>query len=268
MKWLWAFLIILISSLNSCTKPNTRPNIDIYGHAGASLHSDRTIYPANSLESIQYALNVLDADGVEVDIQMTKDSVLVLYHNPYIGQTSNINNCMSFYDYNEIKNLKIDYTTYKIAKLEEVLKIVQNSNKQLFLDIKFYDFCKDNIIELSTFQYALNKALNQIDTSFVKTKIMIGLNNYTLLSQIDFPNKCYEATDVESAIAIANNYNFNALLFFDDIMSEQNAQLLNNSNLFWGIIGVKSKWEIDRVVNYHPKFIISDNIARTKKVTN
>ena len=37
-------------------------------------------FPINTFESINSAL-ALGADGSEVDIQMTKDSVLVLFHN-------------------------------------------------------------------------------------------------------------------------------------------------------------------------------------------
>lgn len=53
----------------------------ILGHRGMG-----TLYkmPGNTYESIAPVI-AIGADGSEVDIQMTKDSVLVLFHNPTLN---------------------------------------------------------------------------------------------------------------------------------------------------------------------------------------
>src|SRR5690606_17296815 len=50
----------------------------ILGHRGMGVEYYK---PENTYESIIPALGI-GADGCEIDIQMTKDSVLVLYHDP------------------------------------------------------------------------------------------------------------------------------------------------------------------------------------------
>ena len=51
--------------------------IMILGHAGMG---DLYKYPNNTMESIEPVLGI-GADGTELDIQMTKDSVLILFHD-------------------------------------------------------------------------------------------------------------------------------------------------------------------------------------------
>ncbi len=267
MKWHWAWLIILAVNLSSCSKNNSKPNIDVFGHAGTSLHRDRAVYPANSLQSIKYALDVLDADGVEIDVQMTKDSLLVLYHDSYLNQASTYNGCVSQYKYSEIEHLKLDYTNYEIVTLKEVLAFIQSRNKSVYLDVKTYDYCNDAKIKVSSFQYALNQSISELDTVFKNTNILLGMTDYKFLNEVNFPNKCFESTNVNDGIQKVSDYNFTSLLFFKQFIDESTAKQLNDANIYWGIIGAKDKWTIDKVVAYQPKYIISDNIARTKKVT-
>jgi len=268
MKWHWGLLIILSASLSNCSKNNSKPNVDVFGHAGASLHRDRAVYPADSYQSVQYAIDMLDADGVEVDVEMTKDSLLVLYHDSYLDQASTFKGCVSDYNYSEIKHLKLDYTNYELVTLKKVLEFVESRHKKVYLDVKTYNHCIGGKISQSAFQYALNNSVKSLDSNYKNTQILLGMTDYQFLNSINFPTKCYEVTNVSDGIQKVNDYNFNALSFFKQFISKDEAALLNNTSIYWGIVGVKDKWTIDEAVERYPKFIISDNIARTKKVTN
>jgi glycerophosphoryl diester phosphodiesterase len=268
MKWHWVLLIILSASLSNCSKNNSKPNIDVFGHAGTSLHRDRAVYPADSYESVKYAIDVLDADGVEVDVQMTKDSVLVLYHDSYLDQASAFGGCVSEYNYAEIEHLKLDFTNYELVTLKKVVEFVQTRNKKVYLDVKTYNYCGYEKINQTSFQHALEQSVEQLDSSFIKTKIILGMTDYKLLDEMNFSTKCYETTNVSDGIQKANDYNFTCLSIFKQFINKDDAIRLNNTSIYWGVVGVKDKWTIDKIVQLRPKFIISDNIARTKKVTN
>src|SRR3712207_1806426 len=54
----------------------------IIGHRGTPSCS---LHPENTLQSIRAALDA-GADGVEVDVQATRDGVLVLAHDPDLGR--------------------------------------------------------------------------------------------------------------------------------------------------------------------------------------
>jgi len=266
MKWQLVLGILLVSSIFSCTKPAELPDINVYGHSGTSLHKDRTVYPANSAESILYALDILDADGVEVDVQMTKDSVLVLFHDTFLHYTTPLSGCISSYNYSEIEHLKLDNSKYIIVTLKTILELCATRQKQIYLDIKSVDFCTESQLNPQTFDYAFEKATQSIPTSYL-SKIIIGSRQSLFLQSINFSNKCFETINVPQGIETATNYQFNSLLFFINHINTTDVDLLKNSNLNWGLIGLKDKWLIDKAINYHPNFIISDNIAYTNKQT-
>ena len=266
MKYQLVLLTVLVILQSSCNKQNELPVVDVYGHAGQSLHRDRIVFPANSYESVEYAIDALNADGVEIDIQMTKDSVLVLFHDPYLSQSTNLEGCISQYNFAELNELTLDNTSYKLTTLKDVLVLTESRNVKVYLDTKSYSYCDGKISE-STFQYALNQATNQLD-SIHKSHVYLGMLDLNFLKTIDYPTKCYESSNVIAVVEAAQQNGFQAVTFKVDLIGEIESELLNNSGLYWGVFGVKDKWSIEQAVAYKPKFIISDNIAYTKQITN
>lgn len=87
------FLIVIsISLFNSCSKDvptnatvNLNGNkISAFGHAGMGLGFK---YPIDSYESIEPCLRI-GSDGSEMDVQVSKDSVLVIYHDTYLEENT------------------------------------------------------------------------------------------------------------------------------------------------------------------------------------
>jgi glycerophosphoryl diester phosphodiesterase len=259
--------IILLLVFTNCSKKENNPIVDVYGHGGISLHRDKAIFPSNSFESIQYAIDVLDADGVEIDVQMTKDSVLVLYHDEKVEFFSNIEGCISDYDYDEIKHLTLDRTKFNIVRLDTVLEFVQSRNKLVYLDAKIYNYCTNSFIKLTSFKYALNQSMQNINDNS-KANIILGMKQNSFLMNIDYPTKCIETSNVKEGILNVKANNYKAILFFDNNLNQETIDMLLTSNIKWGVIGVKDKWSIDSAIKLNPNFVITDNIAYTKRITN
>jgi glycerophosphoryl diester phosphodiesterase len=107
---LWMFVFISLGLLfNRCDKEenynihNLNHNvIMILGHAGMG---DLYKYPNNTLEAIEPVIGI-GADGTEMDVQMTKDSVLILFHDETLDGRTRCDGFSSPYDYNwsEIKD--------------------------------------------------------------------------------------------------------------------------------------------------------------------
>ena len=53
-------------------------NLFIYGHRGAPSYA-----PENTLYSFQKAFD-MNVDGIELDVQITKDNILVVHHDPHL----------------------------------------------------------------------------------------------------------------------------------------------------------------------------------------
>ena len=54
--------------------------INFYSHRARDSHS----FKDNSKEAINFVLNKSYIAGVELDIRLTKDKKLVIYHNPFV----------------------------------------------------------------------------------------------------------------------------------------------------------------------------------------
>ena len=109
--------------------------VKIIGHRGASDDA-----PENTISSIKEAF-VQGADGVEVDVRLTKDERVVCIHDKNTVRTTGLSLEVKNTNYRELKNL--DAGSWKgaawkdelIPSLEEVLKEVP-LNKEIFIEIK------------------------------------------------------------------------------------------------------------------------------------
>ena len=95
----------------------------------ASHRADWRNWPENSLEGINSAIE-MGVDIVEVDLQLTKDSVLIIMHDSKVDRTTTGKGKISDLTYDEISRLRLKngvsiYTRHKVPTLEEVLNLAK-----------------------------------------------------------------------------------------------------------------------------------------------
>lgn len=109
--------------------------MEIIGHRGASESA-----PENTLSSISEAWSQA-ADGVEVDIRLTKDKVLVCMHDTNTLRTSGENALVSETNFEKLKKLDVgswrgkEWTNEPIPSLVQVMELMPES-KKLFIEVK------------------------------------------------------------------------------------------------------------------------------------
>jgi glycerophosphoryl diester phosphodiesterase len=96
-----AVLALLVIQLTACTTSKLVPNpkMVVLGHAGSGFFTPISPFnfrPPSSWRGIRHALR-LGADGVEIDLQMSQDSVVMLYHDPNLENSSTGHGCVSQY---------------------------------------------------------------------------------------------------------------------------------------------------------------------------
>lgn len=94
-----ASLALLLLSLAACTasRPVAAPNIVALGHAGSGFFTPISPFnfrPPSSWRGVAHALR-LGADGVEIDLQLSQDSVVMLYHDTQLENSSTGHGCVS-----------------------------------------------------------------------------------------------------------------------------------------------------------------------------
>tara|TARA_X000001036_G_C20519069_1_gene741347 strand:- start:207 stop:935 length:729 start_codon:yes stop_codon:yes gene_type:complete len=135
--------------------------VKIIGHRGASDDA-----PENTISSIKEAF-VQGADGVEVDVRLTKDERVVCIHDKNTVRTTGLSLEVKNTNYRELKNL--DAGSWKgaawkdelIPSLEEVLKEVP-LNKEIFIEIKTSLEIIDPLISLVLSSKIMQKNITMI----------------------------------------------------------------------------------------------------------
>ena len=108
----------------------------------AAHRGDEKVAPENSMAAIKSALEN-GADLVEVDLQLTKDSVVVLHHDSSLIRTAGISDSIPNLHYDDIKDLDVgsffdkSFKEERIPTLEEVFILLKEyETGNLLLDVK------------------------------------------------------------------------------------------------------------------------------------
>ncbi len=107
----------------------------IWAHRGASGFA-----PENTLPAFEVA-KALDVDGIELDVQMTKDGELVVIHDEQIERTSDGRGWVKDYTLEELRKfnfarLKPQYGLVEIPTLREVYELFQDTDYIINVELK------------------------------------------------------------------------------------------------------------------------------------
>ena len=128
----------------------TKYNTLVYAHRGASGYM-----PENTNESFEKAVE-LGADGMELDIQLSKDGKIMVCHDYRIDRTSDGKGFLKDFTYEELRRFNFSNGRegfYRIPLLEEVLELVKANavilNIELKSDAKFsYEGMEDKVVAM------------------------------------------------------------------------------------------------------------------------
>ncbi len=92
----------------------------LYAHRG--LHNNKTDAPENSRKA--FSLAVEEGYGIELDVQLTKDRVPVVFHDYNLKRACCVDIAVSSLTYDELKEYKLFQSEERIPTLGEVLALV------------------------------------------------------------------------------------------------------------------------------------------------
>lgn len=124
----------------------------VWAHRGASAYA-----PENTLLAFEIAIKQ-KADGVELDVQLTKDGELVVIHDEKIDRTSSGTGFVKDYNLNELMKFNFNksfpqYGFVPIPTLEEVYELLKSTNLTINVELKtgiiFYEGIEEKLINLA-----------------------------------------------------------------------------------------------------------------------
>ena len=169
----------------------------IFAHRGASGW-DKQYAPENTMPAFERAVK-MGADGIETDVQLTKDGVLVLCHDETIDRVSDGRGWIKDYTLEELRGFSFSKThpefgRVEIPTLEDLLYLLKDTDLELNLELKtgviYYDGLEEKTADLvqkmgmderviySTFNhYSLKKAKAYCSDKGYKTRFGVLSGN-------------------------------------------------------------------------------------------
>ncbi|MBQ9019432.1 MAG: hypothetical protein IJ097_03905 [Bacilli bacterium] len=130
---------------------------------------DNKKIPENSIKAFKKALKY--NYSIELDVQLTKDNILVVFHDENLKRMTNIDKLLKDTTYTELKKYNLLNTNENIPTLKEVLELVNN---KVLLDIeikdtkRITDTCSILKKELSNYNNYILKSFNPKIVKFLK----------------------------------------------------------------------------------------------------
>ena len=198
-------LLLNYSYISALHKGNINLNVGIItrtqvtAHRGCSRHA-----PENTLEAFELAIDS-GADYIELDVQLTKDEQLVVFHDEKLDRVTSAEGKLCDYTYDELQELNIvskyiaeeDYPDAKIPLLSEVFEVVgddllynieikDHGNTKLTVE-KVVEAVKEADLEdscyITSFSYAAVKQVKQLDPD-IKTGLIANVATTTAFMQM------------------------------------------------------------------------------------
>ena len=171
--------------------------IRVYAHRGASHYAPENTLPAFALAARQ------GADGIELDVHLTKDDQLVVIHDETVDRTTNGTGWVKDYTLQELKTLCADnhmpgFADVRIPTLEEVLDLIQPTGLSINIELKtsilWYDGIERKVLDLvkskgmenrilySSFNHYSIEAIRQLapeaETAYLYSDIICNVEQY------------------------------------------------------------------------------------------
>lgn len=144
--------------------------IFFFGHRGAP-----NLFRENSIQSIEKAIE-LGCHGVEIDIQLTSDNQIILFHDYYIIDQKNRKQLVNDISYKEIKNIFDKKNIQAPDTIEDLIPLMKDNPNIVFnLEIKSLKIFNNMIIQA---------IIDKIPSKILKKQCIISSFNYFLIAII------------------------------------------------------------------------------------
>lgn len=115
-----------------------------YAHRG--LHDNKTDAPENSAKAMKLAVE--EGYGIELDVQLTKDEKVVVFHDATLKRVCGVDAKVNSMTYEELQKLRLFDSEERIPLFSEVLKII-DGRVPLIMEVKMVD-AKTRVCELAS----------------------------------------------------------------------------------------------------------------------
>lgn len=261
--------IVLLSLLaTSCSKKElslesrSGNQVKALGKGGMGMAD---LYPMNTYESILKCLN-MGADGVELDVQMTSDSVLVAFHDEtlaVLGMSGTVND----YTWSELQDaryLGAAYTQYRLVSLNTLFaKLPQRHDYIYSFDCKL--FFNAGRVSTEKFLNGFATALSRLIVNYnLKQQILIESYDSGFLTQIKDRHDGYQlylnSHSFEDALQTATVLQLDGINMVATNISADEIKRAQEQHLLVQVQGTNNRRQNIDAIEKNPDFIQANDI--------
>lgn len=254
-------IALIIFGLFSCKKQkDLYPETIVGGHACAGLHISSSNYHDNSLEAYQYARSFETILMVEVDVQMSKDGTLWLFHDPELDEESTGDGAIPQKNDTYLSGLK--YNSLEKERLIRLMDLPADlKGIRLLLDLKESDGSESGLIDSTAFldamnlakQYFYNGDLGMITNTgrFLPTLKGLGFKIY------------YNAVNASQFLSYSNASISDGALFRNSDISISDVNSVKSVGKEVILYDVRSPNGIESAFEKSPNYLLTDDIKAT-----
>lgn len=236
------------------------------GHGGSGINS---IYPMDSWESIEKCLES-GADGTEIDIQLTMDSVLIAFHGETLDDGTDCNGLVYEKNWSEIEHCRINSPLPKKIypiRVDELFSRLNNLNGFYFtFDCKLYT--KPGSLSAYYEQYA-NAVIRLLDKYAMTDKVFIESVHTGFLSRLQKKNRnlklFFYPPDFEKGLEIATDLDLFGISFDSGLTSKEQIDQAHSMGFRVALWNIQTKHENFEAIEKNPDYIQTDKIHHLVK---
>jgi len=244
-----------LSSINNLNN-NT---ISSFGHAGMGIGHK---FPINSMESIYKCLS-LQPTGVEIDLQLSKDSVFVAFHDKTLQEMSNLTGEIYQEDWSYIQTgiyNEPPLAEYQIVSFEEIITNISNPKDFIYvLDCQIYVDQLDDAYA----DFYINKLLEFIDQYDLSENVYVEFAERIMLEKIKTlrPDlKIFIQGGSDLAVNVAKELDLYGVVGSNNEFSKERIQEVHEEGLRVALFSLHTSGKNIEAINKHPDFLQSDKI--------
>lgn len=267
--------LLLLIAFTSCRSLNSYPDYPvadvktkILAHRGGG--GDSLLYPENSFAAVRYSLP--SVEGVEVDLQISKDGTLWLSHEYNLPSCGNLEaTCFAEATDNVIVNMDTcNGRRISFAKLETIFAYMSANHPDKFisLDIKIWPSCGLSSLGVRSIMNLMGDRIADLTEKYLMQKhVMVESGIGSFLNHVKKKTtgiECFllATDDFKKAARIALRSGWDGISYeYKAGMNPGDIRMVRKKGLTVQLWSVDKKADLRHALSLNPDFIQTDNVA-------
>lgn len=259
-------LLLCLALLGACKKDDldvqnlNGGRIVALGHGGMGILST---YPLDSPASLLMCLNS-DGDGTELDVQLTRDSVLVAYHSPDLSEGTTMSGRVWDHTWAELQEARftgVPYTDHHLLSLEHFFAQVDVRGRAVSLDIKLNASGTPDAIYYGVY---VNTLLHLLDRGLFGDRLYIESQSPEFLAMLQARRPGLKLfiypPDFGTGIATARSLGLFGISIDMNKVSAEQVSIAHAEGYWIAVWNAISKADNEHAIRLNPEIIQTDRL--------